>query len=430
MDGRVVIYKKDIQLKSYDADKRDKYYVKKENNVYKIIDKKTQEVVSAASTSEETEEFFYEESKVVDTWSLLRNSVSLSGTITIRDLITIINDNVSLLALTTTLFPYFFLYEDEIADNDFISSEKELILSRNILIENDFLKTKSCFNAGLITNLDTPLKLEETTTFQLNGQTVTATFGYSLLEVLIYLFGDESNDHVILTKNGLIDSWDNEPTDDPMSFLMQPCKLEDGLTLLDLMNFVRDNNEITNFISCYSWCQDIDAFHEQLNMPYQADKLIKKLEINCHANMFKYKMKHPEFNIYYDVIGFGDVEEEFLHLYKEENPQANYSISYTPLYEISNLPITINNELKIFNTPKYELIYTYKYQPTLLEILDAIYWDISFVGGPEERVEFLEGLKEKVDGLEGKEFSDIKDIIEENLDDLDKEIWDDFLGDK
>ena len=47
--------------------------------------------------------------------------------------------------------------------------------------------------------------------------------------------------------------------------LRDRCEIEEGTTLQDIFNIVQKYPILKSFISQYSWCREIDAFHEQAN---------------------------------------------------------------------------------------------------------------------------------------------------------------------
>jgi hypothetical protein len=68
------------------------------------------------------------------------------------------------------------------------------------------------------------------------------------------------------------------------------------------------------------------------------------------------------------------------------------------MYELAHLPVKLNNQCHLYDNKK--LAFSGQKDFTLLEVLDAIYWDISFMGGPEDNSDFLEEMKDRVESIE------------------------------
>ena len=72
------------------------------------------------------------------------------------------------------------------------------------------------------------------------------------------------------------------------------------------------------------------------------------------------------------------------------------------MYDLVDLPVILKKEF-VINEPwkpdkKSEKILESKREFTFLEVLDAIYWDISFMGGPADNQEFIEDMKGRLEG--------------------------------
>ncbi|MFX7752004.1 hypothetical protein ABTK01_20340, partial [Acinetobacter baumannii] len=69
--------------------------------------------------------------------------------------------------------------------------------------------------------------------------------------------------------------------------------------------------------------------------------------------------------------------------------------------DLAHLPLKLDKELKITMWTKdgLDIIFEGDKEFTLLEVLDAIYWDISFRGGPRENAEFIRQCKSQVETI-------------------------------
>jgi len=73
------------------------------------------------------------------------------------------------------------------------------------------------------------------------------------------------------------------------------------------------------------------------------------------------------------------------------------------MYELADLPLKLNKNIKIWGPwegkPPQKILFEGTKYFSLLEVLDAIYWDISFMGGPAENKEFIEDMNSRVDDI-------------------------------
>ena len=246
-------------------------------------------------------------------------------------------------------------------------------------------------------------------------------------------------DKVVLTPDGLMVSEWKEGAfeeelidkDDPtvLSYLRTYCEIDPDTTLWHIMDFVRKNEALTFFISQYTWCNSIDEFHLELDKIADIDEndKIDHLEIHWHVDYNKSK-KYTNFGMAADFHGVGlPLTKEDQKEINEENGYdlpigfiENYSISASPLNQVSHLKVTLKTDIDVYRLkrhPKTEniKILTSECEFSLLDIIDAIYWDISFHGPPSQRDEFLDGIKEQMEeiNLGTAETYPIEDLFED-----------------
>lgn len=96
--------------------------------------------------------------------------------------------------------------------------------------------------------------------------------------------------------------------------------------------------------------------------------------------------------------------------------EQRYGVGFSPAYHYSHLPFVIVEECAIrkeamlsrkgrITEPAKEL-WKGPARLTLLDVLDAIYWEISFYGGPEERDDCKFDMRERVDEIKRSENPD------------------------
>lgn len=235
--------------------------------------------------------------------------------------------------------------------------------------------------------------------------------------------------------------WDGEQRRDVISkinedhevlrYLRYPVEIDESLSLKDIMLLVRNNELLETFLGHYSDC-DIKAFHAVLDKPPIIDE-----NDAVHYLIVKWTTADIE---EFDGETFFGMGAEFLGMgvnggtgYQDEDNLGTYSMSCTPIEKMGHLVVKTDELLQIRHItsqkeqvpgrkrPKYTFktkdIIELEHSFTLLDFLDAIYWDISFYGDPAARQEFvdeLEAIKET------EEFHNLDDI----LDELHDEDWD------
>lgn len=208
-----------------------------------------------------------------------------------------------------------------------------------------------------------------------------------------------------------------------VTHLRDRCEIAEGTTLKQIFDVVDKYKFLKLVISQYSWCRQIDEFHAQASEPHEIDPTSSKLdylEIYHHpeVHQFTEKKKHPggnrerittiDFDTSVSFHGIGDADSNF----QSHVGKIAYSISYSPMWELADLPVKLNKKFDVyepFDANKHnrenrqQKLLTATREFSLLEVLDAIYWDISFMGGPAENADFIEGMKDTMDQIKNGE---------------------------
>lgn len=189
--------------------------------------------------------------------------------------------------------------------------------------------------------------------------------------------------------------------------LREGCEIEEGVTLGDIFKIVNANKYLKTFIRCYSWCNSINELHEnaletwRLTEEDLADTDVKYLEVYWHVENNEYK-HDKSFGLYSGFHGIGDSEQ--------------YSMSLTPAYKMVHLPVKLNTKVTIykpFDSKNYKerLLMESNTSYSLLEALDAIYDDLSFYGGEEQKKETIDMLNDRLDSMKDEEGVPIEKIL-------------------
>jgi hypothetical protein len=183
-------------------------------------------------------------------------------------------------------------------------------------------------------------------------------------------------------------------------YLRESCNLEKGLTFRELISFVRNNPALEKFISIYSWCSKINEFYSEMNEPIKEER--KDTIIN-HLVIY-WAVEYWGFSIEW-YPGFGaDGKIKSKESYGDNRwHKTSIGVSLSPLNEIMDLPIVLDKKVKIIDhknfknkKPILESVHCF----SLLDILDAIYWDISFYGGPKEKKNLIKRLDREMKAIQ------------------------------
>jgi hypothetical protein len=445
--NKILISKDRITFRSWNSERRGCHTVKKLNGIWSVINNESKEVVFTSFKKEDAEEFFIDEqTPPKNIISRLREDVEIVGDVSTLEIFNLIKENQQLYELSSWLLPGIDIYEDAfLKTRDARSNhEQPITLYRSGLVSDGILKIQYESTQTLCVHPNTPIVISKNLEIKDGDKIVSSNCEtYSFLDLLYHIFGEHSENVFVLTPRGLVDE-EGYDVFSPNRILLNKCILSHDLHLKDLIDFVESNEDLKNFIACYSWCRAIDEFHAQAKESCENTTTeVARLEIYRSGEVCRWtddnKCKQISLDMNYDFHGIGPCSADSIEHYQTMNlepPQEEmYSVSYTPLNEIIHLPLHLNTKMEVHewvsSKQKNVLHFQCVYPMTLLEIIDAVYWDISFHGGPEDNKAFIDEMKgcmEKVkDGTEKMHgpFSStteiIQNIIDTTDDDLNKE---------
>jgi len=407
-------------LRTQNEELRDLCKVKKKDGKFVVVDK-SKNKLHEAETRDEANEFFAVYSEPEFIISSLRKDFSIEEGATVGDLVVALNKYKDLMLLMDHWYPFWRDYKSYEEISLWIAKKK-------ITINDGELKITSCNNyLDIETYKDTPICLSEEMEIVGDVHLKTKT-NWCLFELLNNLFENEDQkDTCKLTKDGL--SYEGQQVS-PDLHLLDYVEIEENTTLGNIFKLVEENEDLKDFIAQYSWCNAIDQFHSAAKEKPKKKSCCEYLQVKKYGEKWNYGTTISD-----SFGGIGIATKELAKDYHaKEGEELRFSVSCTPMSEIAHLPVVIEENLSFTEwsknvKPKLQLNLTSKF--TLLEFLDAIYWDISFYGGPEDSAEILEDLKERVEdfesgNIEGKSYSDVKDMLKdlkekfENGDDLEE----------
>lgn len=372
---------------------------------FALADDKTNDIVATFETDAERERFFYVKTPIDQPWMIwqgLRNAVYLEQGVTlgnIRDAIEQTELLHTLLFILDSSFPEVFRYPPV---ND---KPAESLIVENIWTINSNNKLSSEIQFGYSTNYnwtdDTVVEIRDTAPLVEieNPQTPLVELQYapSLLEFVSALFFIEGQDDAcVLSSEGLQDV--NGVVENPMQALLRPCTIDKDTTLLDIFKFVASCEPLKCFVKLYSWCNAIDDFHAlaaQTKLEHIDDLELHYLEIFRAPELCR---KHDYFSIdpQFEVICNNQEAKD------DEPLVCSQAVDLRPVNELADLPVRLVKRLSLMidvegdvQTKNLDMGFT------MLDILDAIYWEISFCGDPSQAAGTQQKVRKLLDDIQG-----------------------------
>lgn len=225
---------------------------------------------------------------------------------------------------------------------------------------------------------------------------------------------------------------ENDPT--VLSHLRTWCEIDPDTTIWHIMDFVRKSEVLSMFISQYAWCNGIDEFHEELDKPAIIDENdgMDHFEIRWDVDYHK-STKFTSFGLSPSFIGVGlpITEEKQKEKRSEDDPRGElpigfvetYSVSASPLNTFAHLKLELNTTVDVYRLKRHPKTENIKILASecafsLLDVLDAIYFEISFHGPPDQRDEFLDNMRGLAEEAREELHEGKGKLIEEIFDDL------------
>jgi hypothetical protein len=174
-----------------------------------------------------------------------------------------------------------------------------------------------------------------------------------------------------------------------LSNLRSACRIESGTTLLDLFNAVDRDPALKSFVGLYSWNFWIDSFHENARTPCHEEEPFEDEALVALEVSYGVSADFGSIGWHGDFRGIGERGTQF-------------SVTLTPLESLAHVPIRIAEQSDFREDD--ELVKSYESSVSLLEFLDAIYYDISFYGGPDDSANLKTELVQRVKEIQTTEY--------------------------
>jgi hypothetical protein len=169
--------------------------------------------------------------------------------------------------------------------------------------------------------------------------------------------------------------------------------VEAGVTLGDIIAFTYRDDILRGFMGFYSGCR-VSAFYNELQLGVDPpDGEVKYVTAAMRVEVME-SAKHDvskTIDVGLDLYGRGDGEER-------------WALDLSTMREIGGLPFRLENNATIERYLEDGFVRQegLEYCPSLLEVLDAIFYDISFHGSPahrdEQKEEIMRRAQEVMDG--------------------------------
>lgn len=209
------------------------------------------------------------------------------------------------------------------------------------------------------------------------------------------------SEYVRFTKDGLVSCewnkelrvYDSTPVEEQavLRLLRVRCEIDHDVTLGDFFRAVAAYPTLVMFVAQYSWCWAIEEFHAEALLPPVArkdDEQLEALEISQYFEIQDPDLKYPS-------IEHIQMATDFHGIGKDKG--KSWSVSLSQMNELAHLPLRLKRIAQLYRN--YEPSGEWPCCFTLLEVLDAVYDDISFHGGPESRREFSKELMQRIEDV-------------------------------
>ena len=395
-----------LKLYKQDHEKIEQYkarLVVGDEKTYSIIDKKTKKVVASNLSKTESDSFFYSETPIDFIFSNFRQNVFINDGTTVGDICDIIENDKLLKMFVEILFPNY----PQVRNNQgALQFAEVLFLARSAEVEGQNLTIDYDigFENGRWFDQDTKVLIDPK--LYIPGFP-SVLCNFTLLEALCCLFGSQFDSaEVIFKKDGLTETDSNRIINNPFCYLFADCHIEKGTTLWDIFRYVDQYPELKYFMSAYSWCADVDQFHKIAEQPASADPNEKKiwfLEVYRHCSVYA-KSNLLFLDPHFHGIGeLTDVEKDFYANNPESTPRetSRYSTSWSQINDYAHIPVALKKDVDISiynNQGKSTARKNYSIPYKLIDILDAIYFDISYLGSPSDITSMTKVMNERLKG--------------------------------
>lgn len=431
MSDKLVLTKSGFEAWKWNGEGRENLRFKEqEDGSVVVYNRKTKEEVARYPNQEEADKPYWFKRDDKHCWiTELRSNLTIEEGVTVEDLIAAIKQKEELETACVLLFGGGW---DDVKFKAAVTVERwGLICDGEMTFhlqavedENDgpaYLKESGVFNI---------LKADEEAidASPLEGEYGQGEYSMSLLEIMQSLFDKKDREKVYYMQHcgvggnvTIHEKTGEEVTEHLVDILLNPIEfVGEDFTLNQVFKRVAMDEGLTFFMGAYSWCRAIKEFHAEADIPASKIKekddeysgKLRRSSVCRYMELSKYRgHEKPSFTEYMDFRTYGDISKQSAEWYakdgKEPPEEECYGVSFSPAFHYSHLPIVLDHKVELTKEIVFsrkgrvleprETLATVACPITLLDFLDAIYWEISFNGGPESRDDFREEMNDRVD---------------------------------
>lgn len=185
-----------------------------------------------------------------------------------------------------------------------------------------------------------------------------------------------------------------------VSYLTMPVKVEEDVTVEDLMHILALNVESTDFVFDSSLGgHSFTKFYEEMHNEHEPDGILSWMEIAHESDIIA---DDNELFIVPRMRGVGEDRELF-------------SVEFSPVSSYKTLPVKLNTNYilrKMDSSEKENVILSCTKSFTVFELFHALLYEMSYYGNPLERKEVLDEVLESLgaDKIEAFKLSDKNEV--------------------
>jgi hypothetical protein len=215
---------------------------------------------------------------------------------------------------------------------------------------------------------------------------------------------------VILKPNGILEKIDYsektaDVTDIAFRYLYYPVELQ-NVTLRDLFLLINKHLDIFELIFG-NWI--VEYTEDALNKTPEKPSGLEYLEYEWYLENADGELDVPSFPRF---GGRGIADEDDEHVHYKKGDLIKYGIDFIAVENLVDLPLKLSENLEILSTNRkrnsgYKIDNYRTSSYTLGDVIQGMIWEISFSGGPEEKIEARKKLE---DALQEINYDELKSL--------------------
>lgn len=210
-------------------------------------------------------------------------------------------------------------------------------------------------------------------------------------------------------------------------------------TLKDILTICVNSEILIEDLKSILRCHYINDYYEEMNKePFKPEGGIEYLEVYWWGVKDDFDgKKWCESSWNFHGVGFlNSYSQDMIDAYKltgKELPKdyrETYGIEFTPIYSLADYEIRMSPELHMTDYAAHEMDKKIEFTPsiTLIELLNAIFYELSFCGSIQQREEKMLELKKTIDEIDEASKNGKLDEVTISHEEAEKRFKDKFGG--